>query len=92
MARCDNCEAEATRESISGRPLCHECYSVIVGGSAAGTAIAGGAGLGQALTTGFGAKAYAGASEDEAEAARARRTKLDATEGFWRRLWVRIIG
>lgn len=92
MVLCENCAAEATRESISGRRLCHDCYAMIVGGTAAGSAIAGGAGLGQAATTGFGAKGYAGAFLDEAEASRVRREKLAATSGFWRRLWVRVVG
>ncbi|MFI5427502.1 hypothetical protein [Aeromicrobium sp. UC242_57] len=35
---------------------------------------------------------FAGATDPEVDAIRQRRAKLAATTGFWRRLYVRIIG
>lgn len=94
MARCDQCGRESSRAqtSVSGRGLCDGCYRQLAAFAGAASAMAAGAGVGEAIVTGVATRAYAGAFSGEAAAARARRAKLDATTGFWRRLWVRVVG
>lgn len=90
---CSECGApDARHTTMSGRHLCDDCHRVLVGLAGAGAAAAGGGGLGEAMTTGFGAAAYANAVADERSAGERRRAKLAATRGFWRRLWVRVVG
>ncbi len=90
---CAECGGTNARHiTTSGRQLCDDCHRRLVGLAGAGAAAAGGAGLGEAMTTGFGAAAYADAVADERSAAQRRRDKLAATRGFWRRLWVRVVG
>ena len=90
---CTECGAAAgPHTTMSGRQLCDDCHRRLVGMAGAGTAVAGGAGLGEAMTTGFGAAAYANAVNEERTAGQKRRDKLAGTRGFWRRLWVRVVG
>lgn len=90
---CAECEAADARHiTMTGRQLCDDCHRVFVGIAGAGAAVAGVSGVGGALTTGFGAAAYANAMSDEHDAAAEREAKLAATRGFWRRLWVRVVG
>lgn len=90
---CTECGASGARhETMTGRRLCDECHRRLVGLAGAGAAAAGGAGVGGAMTTGFGAAAYANAVADEKGAGARRRAKLASTCGFWRRLWVRVVG
>lgn len=90
---CSQCGAAGARHTTtSGRHLCDECHRVLVGLAGAGAAAAGGGGMGEAMTTGFGAAAYSNAVADERTAGQKRRDKLAATHGFWRRLWVRVVG
>lgn len=90
---CTECgAADARHATVSGRQLCDACHRRLVGMAGAGAAAAGGAGLGEAMTTGFGAAAYANAVADERTAGQRRRDKLAATRGFWRRVWVRVVG
>jgi len=93
MATCAQCEkARATTESPTGRPLCEACRTQMTQLGAAGSAMVAGESIATAVGTGIAAGGLAGATEGEAKASAARRAKLDATEGFWRRLWVRIWG
>ena len=90
---CTECGVAGARHTtMSGRSLCDDCHRRLVGMAGAGAAAAGGAGLGEAMTTGFGAAAYANAMADERTSGQERRDKLAATHGFWRRLWVRVVG
>ncbi|MGO0576103.1 hypothetical protein [Ornithinimicrobium panacihumi] len=77
---------------MTGRQLCPECYRDHAMYAGAGASMASGGGAGEAVVTGLGSKAYAGAVSGEAAAARQRRAKLERTSGFWRRLWVRVVG
>lgn len=94
MSRCQQCRRSARRGQtmLSGRRLCERCYRDHAAFVGAGAALVDGGGVGRAITQGLGTRAYAGAFTGEAAAARARRAKLDRTEGFWRRLWVRVVG
>lgn len=94
MAKCDECSrrVSAVHETVSGRGLCDSCYRRLVAFAGAGAAMASGAGLRESVVTGVSTGAYAGAFTGEAAAARERRAKLARTRGFWRRLWVRIVG
>jgi hypothetical protein len=47
-----------------------------------------GSAVARAITTGH----YAGAVAADRAYQRRLRAKLDRTEGFWRRLWVRVVG
>lgn len=90
---CDECGTSgATHGTPSGRTLCDGCYRSYVQLAGAATALAGGGGAGAAVATGIAAGAYAGATDAEVAAIRGRRAKLAATRGFWRRLWVRVVG
>lgn len=90
---CAECgAAEAPHTTMTGRRLCDACHRRLVGMAGAGAAVAGGGGLGEAMTTGYGAAAYANAVAAEKGAAAGRRAKLAETRGFWRRLWVRVVG
>ncbi len=91
--RCAQCgTGRATTESPTGRPLCEECRTRLTQLGAAGSATVAGESLPTAVGTGIAAGGWAGATEGEAAASAKRRAKLDATEGFWQRLWVRIVG
>jgi hypothetical protein len=90
---CDECGTSgADHGTPSGRSLCDDCYQAYVQLAGATTALAGGSGVGGAVATGIASGAYAGASDAEVDAIRGRRTKLASTQGFWRRLYVRIVG
>lgn len=80
MARCDQCcrATGSTFTAPSGRELCERCYGRIV--------------RRVVRPPGRYARGWAGAVKGEAAAAEARRAKLAATKGFWRRLWVRVVG
>jgi hypothetical protein len=92
-ALCQQCRRRRPRhETLAGRRLCQDCFRDLAAYAGAGSAIVSGGGAGEALVTGMATRAYAGAFTGEARAARARRAKLDATQGRWRRLWVRVVG
>lgn len=92
-AVCHQCRRRrAGHETLAGRRLCRECYRDLAAQAGAGSALVSGGGVGEAMVTGMATRAYAGAFTGEAQAARARRAKLDATQGRWRRLWVRVVG
>lgn len=55
-------------------------------------ALGGGAGAAEAVGTGLATGGFHDAVQGEQSAAAARRAKLAATEGFWNRLRVRVIG
>lgn len=94
MARCDDCGRPARKgaTTTTGRRLCEQCSRDLAAYAGAASAMVSGAGVGESLVTGVSTRAYAGAFTGEAEAARGRREKLDRTSGFWRRLWVRVVG
>lgn len=94
MARCQECSRRVStvHATVSGRQLCETCYRRLAAFTGAGAAMASGAGVGESVVTGASTRAYAGAFTGEASAARERRAKLDRTTGFWRRLWVRVVG
>ena len=75
-----------------GRPLCAEHYALEIGLEAGGASYASGAGIDEAITTGYAAKAYVGSVDAEHTAAANREAKLASTDGFLKRLWVRIVG
>lgn len=93
MTRCSQCLRDgANFQTISSRHLCDECrlqYAQFVG---AGSAMVDGQDVMTAVGVGLATGRWAGSIEAELEASRRRKAKLDATTGFWRRLWVRVIG
>lgn len=89
---CAVCGKPATKESTMGRPLCDEHYAFEIGVEAGGSAYASGSGVGEAIMKGYVAKAYVGSVDAEKEAVAAREAKLASTQGFLKRLWVRVVG
>lgn len=93
MARCTQCgRPDAAHTTVSGRVLCDDCHRLLGGLAGAGSALVAGQDLPGAVGTGIACGGWANASAAEVEAIRRRREKLDATTGFWRRLWVRVWG
>lgn len=93
MSICADCNTNrASKSSPTGRPLCNDCFALLVGYSGAGTAIADGGGFIDAFTTGVAAGSYANVMDGEGESQRQHKEKLDQTEGFFKRLWVRVVG
>lgn len=91
--RCSACDrAPAPFTTVSGRRLCDSCHRRLVGLAGAGSAMVDGASTSQAVQTGIAAGGFHDAVRGEQDAARRRRAKLDATTGFWRRMWVRVVG
>jgi hypothetical protein len=91
--RCDRCRAvPAPVLTTSGQRLCQACYRRLASVTGAAIALAEGQGVGTAIVDGIAAGGFADAVAGEAAAARRRRAKLAATTGFWRRIWVRVIG
>lgn len=90
---CDNCgNPDARHETVSDRQLCGTCHRIYVTLGGAATSLSTGGGASEAVGIGLASSGFAGASDAEVEAIRARRRKLAGTEGFWRRFWVRIVG
>ena len=90
---CDECgRPSAVHLTPSGRHLCDDCHRDLTFLAAAGSTFVGGVDVVESVATGFASRAYAGTADAEVEAIRARRAKLAATTGFWRRLWVRVVG
>lgn len=93
MTVCHDCGGDAAHKATAtGRTLCESCWSRFVGLAAAGSAMVTGEGAESAVGAGIAAAGFASILDAEADAARAREAKLAATEGFWRRLWVRVVG
>lgn len=91
--KCDECgKAGASHETVSGRSLCDGCYRRLAQATGAVVGLGDGGGLAGGVATGVSVGGFAGSTDAETEAIRARRAKLAATTGFWRRLYVRIIG
>lgn len=89
---CDQCSNPSVSTTTSGRRLCEDClrrFGTIAG---AATALASGAGPVQAVATGLATGGYIGAVEADRAYQRDLKAKVAATEGFWRRMWVRIVG
>lgn len=90
---CDQCaKAPATQRTPTDRGLCDSCHERFVMGAAAGTVLADGGSPEQAVGTGIAAAGYRSSLDVEGEHRSRQRAKLAATEGFWARLKVRIIG
>lgn len=93
MRRCVECgEAGTARATPSGRVLCGDCLRRLTALAGAGGALAQQGSDTEVIVAGLAAGAFAGAMSGEAQAARQRAAKLARTTGFWRRLWVRIVG
>lgn len=93
MATCADCrKRRGTHTTVSGRALCEECYRDHAGFVGAGSAMVAGDDPLGSVATGMATRGWAGAFRGEAAAMRRRREKLARTTGFWRRLWVRIVG
>lgn len=90
---CAECGgAGATHSTPSGRTLCDGCYRRLAQATGAVAGLSGGGSVTDGVVTGMATGAYAGATDPEVDAIRARRAKLAATSGFWRRLYVRLVG
>lgn len=94
MARCTQCgHSDATKQMpATGRAVCPACWKKFVQIAAVGMGATNGTGGAATLATAVVAGQYANVIEQERAAAEQRRAKLAATEGFWRRMWVRIVG
>ena len=90
---CSECgRAAATHEMASGRGLCPDCFRTFVERAGAGTALASGASATEAIVTGIAAGGYSETVSEVAVKSAAKKRKLAQTEGFWKRLWVRVVG
>ncbi|MFX0538954.1 hypothetical protein ACQBAT_12310 [Ornithinimicrobium sp. Y1847] len=93
MALCQQCERRrASTTTVTGRSLCSTCSKESGSQIRAGAIVARGGSVGRVVSGGRTARSFRGMYKGEAEAARQRREKLANTEGFWHRLWVRIVG
>lgn len=91
--QCDECGGTgAVHTTASGRVVCDDCYRRLAQLTGAVTGLSGGGSVADAVATGIAVGGFAGATDPEVDAIRARKTKLAATSGFWRRLYVRVIG
>ncbi len=90
---CTECGAHpAAHLTSSGRRLCPGCFRRLGAATGAAVGLTQGAEVGPAIVQGVATGQYAGAMAADREYQRGRRQKLAATEGFWRRLWVRVVG
>lgn len=90
---CDSCgRPDARHETVSSRHLCPGCHRTHITLAGAATSMSTGGGAPEAVGVGLAAGGFAGASDAEVDAIRERRRKLAGTSGFWRRLWVRLVG
>ena len=78
--------------TTSGRRLCEGCRQQLRRLTGTAVALAAGHGPAHAVAAGIATGAYTGAVERDQVYQRALRAKVAATEGFWSRMWVRIIG
>lgn len=76
----------------SGRALCAACFQRLGQQTGAGSAMVQGEDVGSAVARAITTGHYAGAVAADRAYQRRLRAKLDRTEGFWRRLWVRVVG
>lgn len=90
---CAECGGvDATHPTPSGRNLCAGCYQRLAQATGAVMGLSGDGSVVDGVVTGMATGASAGATDPEVDAIRTRRAKLAATSGFWRRLYVRVIG
>ena len=93
MTTCTECGASpAPFATVSGRELCEACHRRLAQVTGASVVLGSGGSPAQAVGTAIAAGAFHGAVQGEAGAMARRRAKLAATEGFWRRMWVRVVG
>ena len=91
--RCVECgKAAASRTTTSGRQLCPDCFRRLGLATGAAVGLSEGQDAGSAIVQGVAAGQYAGAMASDREYQRRLHEKLATTEGFWRRLWVRVVG
>ncbi|MBD8606587.1 hypothetical protein IFT73_06940 [Aeromicrobium sp. CFBP 8757] len=92
MNTCAECGVRrASKVSPTGRPLCEQCFATLTGLAAAAGSIGSGNGSG-AVGDAIGAASFAGAGAHEDARRAERRRRLAEASGFWRRLWIRLIG
>lgn len=90
---CDECGGPgATHPTASGRVVCDGCYRLLAQLTGAVAGLSGDGSVADGVATGVAVGGFAGATDPEVDAIRGRRAKLAATSGFWRRLYVRVIG
>lgn len=90
---CEQCtDLPPTKVSPTGRPLCEACFAQLTGLSAAGSTLAGGGDASSAVGAGIAATGFTSSMDVEGQHRDGQRAKLAATEGFWARLKVRVIG
>lgn len=90
---CEQCATlPATKVSPTGRSLCESCFAHLAGLSAVGTTLAGGGDPPSAVGAGIAATGFTSSMDIESQHRAGQRAKLAATEGFWARLKVRLIG
>ncbi|MFN8076878.1 MAG: hypothetical protein U0Q15_15870 [Kineosporiaceae bacterium] len=81
-----------TFRTATGRVLCPACWEQHVALAAAGGSLASGGSTADAVVAGTGARQWAQAVADDAEAAIARRAKVAAAQGRWGKLKAWLIG
>ncbi|KQY58568.1 hypothetical protein ASD11_02595 [Aeromicrobium sp. Root495] len=93
MTTCTECgTSPAPHDTISGRSLCAGCHRRLAEITGAVVSLGAGDSAAGAVGTGIATGGFHDAVEGERSAAAARRAKLAATEGFWNRLRVRVVG
>jgi hypothetical protein len=92
-SQCDQCHRHPSRHATAtGRRLCDQCYRDLAGATGAAFSLSQGESTTQAIVTGVAARHYAGAMDAARDHKHRQELKLAQTEGFWRRLWVRVVG
>lgn len=89
---CDQCGNPTAGPATNGRRLCAGCLRKFGTIAGAATALASGQGPDQAIVVGIATGGYIGAVEADRVYQRDLKAKVAATDGFWRRMWVRIVG
>lgn len=93
MAVCAQCgKHEGTYRSPAGRLLCASCHRGLATLGGAGAALVSGASAPEAVGAGIAAGGFAGAVARDLERTIALNQRIAQTRGFWRRLWLRVVG
>jgi ribosomal protein S27E len=91
--KCQQCGRNtASFQTPSGRSLCEGCYRQLATYGGAGSALVSGAGIPEAVGTGIAVGGFAGAVEADLQRQIELNRRLAETKGFWRRLWLRVVG
>lgn len=78
--------------TMSDDVLCGDCFERLGAMGGGGVAVGQGGSMFDGIVGGVAAGKFPRAAATERQAAEKRRAKLARTTGFWRRLWVRIVG